>query len=387
MNESRMSKQQDDLINNVLDEGLHQFVNQNKSQLSNQYLQPNNTGNDNNNIYNNTYLMNPNKDEINNKELYYTTNNNYNVCNQLNDKTESNDKIHQYTNSFVYDKNYILNLNKYDNNLYNLPNNDNNNNYSKLNYSERKTAMLADTEYLQRLDDNNNFISDLRNITLYPKISKTLDTITGKKEIDLNQITKKIINKEEKLTKVNFGKTFYKDYDTINKPSIQKVKKCKSNNFFYQSKAMFEKKKDKKENKENENDNNNDNKEETQIPIPDENNFELYMEKQNKEVAENELWKEQFDVDNAEYENLMELLEEERNKNKLIQNDINRVKNKEKKLLDLQDLNDKLINTKKNLQKELKQTEKIKETQIELISKLQNEIDQMRKILRNKTPL
>ena len=111
------------------------------------------------------------------------------------------------------------------------------------------------------------------------------------------------------------------------------------------------------------------------------------MEKQNKEVAENELWKEQFDVDNAEYENLMELLEEERNKNKLIQNDINRVKNKEKKLLDLQDLNDKLINTKKNLQKELKQTEKIKETQIELISKLQNEIDQMRKILRNKTPL
>ena len=381
MNESRMSKQQDDLINNVLDEGLHQFVNQNKSQLSNQYLQPNNTGNDNNNIYNNTYLMNPNKDEINNKELYYTTNNNYNVCNQLNDKTESNDKIHQYTNSFVYDKNYILNLNKYDNNLYNLPNNDNNNNYSKLNYSERKTAMLADTEYLQRLDDNNNFISDLRNITLYPKISKTLDTITGKKEIDLNQITKKIINKEEKLTKVNFGKTFYKDYDIINKPSIQKVKKCKSNNFFYQSKAMFEKKKDKKEEKDN------DNTENIEIPIPDENNFELYMEKQNKEVAENELWKEQFDVDNAEYENLMELLEEERNKNKLIQNDINRVKNKEKKLLDLQDLNDKLINTKKNLQKELKQTEKIKETQIELISKLQNEIDQMRKILRNKTPL
>ena len=82
-----MSKQQDDLINNVLDEGLHQFVNQNKSQLSNQYLQPNNTGNDNNNIYNNTYLMNPNNNTINNKELYYTTNNNYNVCNQLNDKT------------------------------------------------------------------------------------------------------------------------------------------------------------------------------------------------------------------------------------------------------------------------------------------------------------
>ena len=367
-----MSKQQEELINSVLDEGLHNFVNNNQSQLMNQNLQSNINEKEYNNLYNNKYLMNQNNNTINNNELYYTSNNNCNDC-----YNESNDKIHQYTKSFVYDKNYIQNLNKYEDNYYNLPDNNYN---SKMNYSERKTAMLADTEYLKRLDDNNNFISNLRNITLYPKISKTLDTITGKEEIDLNQITKKIINKEEKTTNINFGNTVYKDYDKINKPCIQKVKKCKSNNYFYQSKAMFEKKKDKKEEKDN------DNTENIEIPIPDENNFELYMEKQNKEVAENELWKEQFDVDNAEYENLMELLEEERNKNKLIQNDINRVKNKEKKLPDLQDLNETLINTKKNLQKELKQTEKIKEKQIELITKLQNEINQMRKILRNKTP-
>ena len=382
-----MSKQQEDLINNVLDEGLHNFVNKNQPQFINQNLKSNNNEKDYNNLSNNTYLMNQNNNNINNKELYYTSNNNNNDCNnEINDKNESNDKIHQYTKSFVYDKNYIQNLNKYEDNYYNLPNNENNYNYSKMNYSERKTAMLADPEYLQRLDDNNNFISNLRNITLYPKISKTLDTITGKKEIDLNQITKKIINKEEKRTNINFGNQFYKDYDIINKPSIQKVKKCKSNNFFYQSKAMFEKKKDKKEEKDNENDIDNDNTENIQIPISDENNFELYMEKQNKEVAENEIWKEKFDVDNAEYENLMQLLEEERNKNKLIQNDINRVKNKAKKLPDLQDLNEKLIETKENLEKELQQTEKIKEKQIELISKLQNEINEMRKILRKKTP-
>ncbi len=373
-----MSKQQEELINSVLDEGLHNFVNNNQSQLMNQNLQSNINEKEYNNLYNNKYLMNQNNNTINNNELYYTSNNNCNDC-----YNESNDKIHQYTKSFVYDKNYIQNLNKYEDNYYNLPDKNYN---SKMNYSERKTAMLADTEYLKRLDDNNNFISNLRNITLYPKISKTLDTITGKKEIDLNQITKKIINKEEKRTNINFGNQFYKDYDIINKPSIQKVKKCKSNNFFYQSKAMFEKKKDKKEEKDNENDIDNDNTENIQIPISDENNFELYMEKQNKEVAENELWKEQFDVDNAEYENLMELLEEERNKNKLIQNDINRVKNKAKKLPDLQDLNEKLIETKENLEKELQQTEKIKEKQIELISKLQNEINEMRKILRKKTP-
>jgi predicted nucleic acid-binding Zn-ribbon protein len=63
------------------------------------------------------------------------------------------------------------------------------------------------------------------------------------------------------------------------------------------------------------------------------------------------------------------------------------MRNKEKKLSDLQILNGKLYEARENIEDKLKQSENIRNKQSELISKLQNEIEQMRKIIRMKTPL
>ena len=89
----------------------------------------------------------------------------------------------------------------------------------------------------------------------------------------------------------------------------------------------------------------------------------------------------------TEFNNLYKILEDEKKKNKETEKHLKKMRNKEKKLSDLQILNGKLYEARENIEDKLKQSENIRNKQSELISKLQNEIEQMRKIIRMKTPL
>ena len=117
------------------------------------------------------------------------------------------------------------------------------------------------------------------------------------------------------------------------------------------------------------------------------NNFDLFSKKPSKKLSQNEIWKEKYEMSRTEFNNLYKILEDEKKKNKETEKHLKKMRNKEKKLSDLQILNGKLYEARENIEDKLKQSENIRNKQSELISKLQNEIEQMRKIIRMKTPL
>ena len=110
------------------------------------------------------------------------------------------------------------------------------------------------------------------------------------------------------------------------------------------------------------------------------------MQKRTKFDKENKIFKEKYDFQKAEYDIIDKLIQEEKKKNNNLQNDIARVKKKQRKLEEIEELNDALCETRDNLEKKLEQSKELSLKQNELIQKLQHEIQEMRKTLRMKTP-
>ena len=379
MNDYQMSQRQDELINNVLDEGINEFMNINQTQFKplSQYYQSNNQMN---NLNNNSYINNLNNNSSNYSiEPYRSHNRNYsNISN--------NSYVNQNYSYNNVNKNYTPNL-KQNDKLYSYTNYDKKYKSGNQNYSQFKTD-FSNSDEIKRLDDNVNFLNNLRNITSHSNnkqmynddINKTKSERVTENEI--NKMTKKIINMQEKIS--NIPLSYEKKSDT-------RMKKSQSNKLFKKSQTLSEEKiKQNIIDKKYANANIEELRRINELYSPEnfeKNNFDLNSKKQSKKLSQNEIWKEKYEMSRTEFNNLYKILEDEKKKNKETEKHLKKMRNKEKKLSDLQILNGKLYEARENIEDKLKQSENIRAKQSELISKLQNEIEQMRKIIRMKTPL
>ena len=379
MNDYQMSQRQDELINNVLDEGINEFMNINQTQYKplSQYYQSNNQMN---NLNNNSYINNINNNSsIYSIEPYSSHNRNYsNISN--------NSNVNQNYSYNNVNKNYTPNL-KQNDKLYSYTNYDKKYKSGKQNYSQFKTD-FSNSDEIKRLDDNVNFLNNLRNITSHSNnkqmynddINKTKSERVTENEI--NKMTKKIINMQEKISNIPFN---------YEKKSDSKMKKSQSNKSFKKSQTLSEEKiKQNIIDKKYANANIEELRRINELYSPEnfeKNNFDFFSKKQSKKLSQNEIWKEKYEMSRTEFNNLYKILEDEKKKNKETEKHLKKMRIKEKKLSDLQILNGKLYEARENIEDKLKQSENIRAKQSELISKLQNEIEQMRKIIRMKTPL
>ena len=379
-----MSQRQEELINNFLDEGIHNF-NQSQKEKKSQNFQSNNI--------NNSHISNISVNQVNQS---HNSNSNFNNNSYLTNKTTN------YENSLVPNLTYKFEDNLYQNidftldikkendnknkncDYYNDCNNNliyNNNDCNDCindfnnNNEEPKIIMkqikidYSDKSELKRLNDNLNFVNELRNITLYPKLKNTFDIISKKEKTNFNKMTREVIKRDnEKETLPEEFNFKFKDLDK--KKTEEEIEKDKEYIICRECKD--------------------ENLEEFQKPfnpqISDTNNFDLYMQKRTKFDKENKIFKEKYDFQKAEYDIIDKLIQEEKKKNNNLQNDIARVKKKQRKLEEIEELNDALCETRDNLEKKLEQSKELSLKQNELIQKLQHEIQEMRKTLRMKTP-
>ena len=379
MNDYQMSQRQDELINNVLDEGINEFMNINQTQYKplSQYYQSNSQMN---NLNNNSYINNLNNNSSNYSiEPYRSHNRNY--------SNYSNSSIGNQNYSYNnMNKNYTPNI-KQNDKVYSYINYDNKYKSGNQNYSQYITD-YSNPDEIKRLDDNVTFLNNLRNITSYSNNNKIYNDDNNKikservTENEINNITKKLINMQEKLS--NIPLSYEKKSDT-------RMKKSQSNKLFKKSQTLSEEKiKQNIIDKKYANANIEDLKRLNELYSPEnfeKNNFDLFSKKPSKKLSQNEIWKEKYEMSRTEFNNLYKILEDEKKKNKETEKHLKKMRNKEKKLSDLQILNGKLYEARENIEDKLKQSENIRAKQSELISKLQNEIEQMRKIIRMKTPL
>ena len=223
-----MSQRQEELINNFLDEGIHNF-NQSQKEKKSQNFQSNNI--------NNSHISNISVNQVNQS---HNSNSNFNNNSYLTNKTTN------YENSLVPNLTYKFEDNLYQNIDFTLDikkENDNKNKncdyyndcYNNLNYNndcndcindfnnnneEPKIIMkqikidYSDKSELKRLNDNLNFVNELRNITLYPKLKNTFDIISKKEKTNFNKMTREVIKRDnEKETLPEEFNFKFKDLD------------------------------------------------------------------------------------------------------------------------------------------------------------------------------
>ena len=369
MNDYQISQREDELINNVLDEGINQFINVNQKNFNqSQNFQLNNLNNNNSNQIN----MNNNQTNFSIEPYKY----HYRSCSNCSDNSnyiQEPYSFNNYRNSNTPNINHTKNeyfFSKY------------NNNYDKTNFSQNQIKpQFNNIEELKRLDDNIDFLNNLRNMTLYSQKKQSIYNNNNSERLtenEINKLTKNIIKMQENISNIPLN----------SKINNQKIKKKDSNPLFKKSKTLTEDKIKKNiTEKKYANANIEDLKKMNELYSPEnfeKNNFE---KKHSKKLSQNEIWKEKYNIAKSEFDDLYKIFIEEKNKNIKTQKSIQKIKIKEKKLPNLQELNNKLYDVRTNLEDKLKQSENIRIKQNDLILKLQNEIEQLRKIIRMKTPL
>ena len=372
MNDYQISKKEDDLINIVLDEGINQFINVNQSNMRNQFqnYKLNNIKNNNSN----SIIRDNNQTNftIEPYKSHYRSCSNYN-----NNSNHIQDDYYPYNN---HSRNLTISNVNNNENLYSYTNYDCN--YNNENYSQRQIKPeLYNIEELKRLDNNIDFLNNLRNMTLYSNKKESIYNNNNSERVtenDINKMTKNIIQMQEKISNIPLN----------NKLNSINLKKKKSNKLFKKSKTLTDDKIKKNIiDKKYANANIEDLKRMNEFYAPE--NFEKnnFDRKQSKKLSQNEIWKEKYNISKEEFDDLYKIFLEEKNKNIQTQKNIKRIKIKEKKLPNLQELNNKLYESRTILEDKLKQSENIRIKQNDLIIKIQNEIQQLRKIIRMQTPL